>query len=448
MKKYDSYKDSGAEWIGEIPSHWNHSSLKWYSQIFSGGTPSKDIEEYWIDGTIPWLNSGSVNQWDVSEASEFITEDAFNNSSAKWIPEESLIMALAGQGKTKGMVAQVKFKTTCNQSLGVIIPNEKVYSRHLLYWLYTNYQNIRNLGGGDKRDGLNLVMLGGIPIPIPPIKEQTAIANYLDKKTAQIDDLIAKKERLIQLLEEERTAIINQAVTKGLDPTVPMKDSGIEWLGKIPAHWDRARIKTLVKVKVCDGPHETPEWKEEGIPFISAEAIKGNQIDLNFKRGYISREQHLEYCKKSKVLKGDILFCKSGSTTGKSALVNIDVDFGIWSPLAIIRVDERKISNRYMFQSVQSALFRNQVETSWTFGTQPNIGMGALENLWIAIPPIKEQELIDEYLNSKLNEFNIIITKSFQEIELLKEYKTALISEVVTGKVDVREENINQQVAI
>ena len=135
-------KDSGIVWLGEIPEHWSYSSLKWFSNIYSGGTPSKDIEEYWIDGTIPWLNSGCVNQWDITEVSDYITEEAFNNSSAKWIPSQSLVIALAGQGKTKGMVAQVKFETTCNQSLGVIVPNEKINNRFLQYWLKNNYQNI------------------------------------------------------------------------------------------------------------------------------------------------------------------------------------------------------------------------------------------------------------------------------------------------------------------
>jgi type I restriction enzyme S subunit len=212
-----SMKDSGIEWLGEIPAHWNYSSLKWYSKIYSGGTPSKDIAEYWINGTIPWLNSGCVNQWDISEVSEYITEDAFNSSSAKWIPNKSLVIALAGQGKTKGMVAQVQFETTCNQSLGVIVPNEKIYNRFLQYWLKNNYLNIRSLGGGDKRDGLNLVMIGGIPIPIPSFDEQVKIAEYLDIKNGQVDIFIQKSKQEIVLLKEYKSALISDVVTGKLD---------------------------------------------------------------------------------------------------------------------------------------------------------------------------------------------------------------------------------------
>lgn len=209
-------KDSGIEWLGEIPQHWKYSSLKWYSKIYSGGTPSKDIDEYWINGTIPWLNSGCVNQWDITEVSEYITEEAFNKSSAKWIPPKSLVIALAGQGKTKGMVAQVQFETTCNQSLGVIVPNEKIYNRFLQYWLKNNYFNIRSLGG-DKRDGLNLVMIGGIPIPIPLFNEQVLIANFLDNKNFEFDTFIQKSQQEIELLKEYKTALISEVVTGKVD---------------------------------------------------------------------------------------------------------------------------------------------------------------------------------------------------------------------------------------
>ncbi len=206
-------KDSGVEWLGEIPDHWEAVNLKWVSKIYSGGTPSKNIEDYWQNGTIPWLNSGTVNQFYITEPSEFITEDALNNSSAKWIPENSLVIALAGQGKTKGMAAQVMFKSTCNQSMGVILPNELIENRFLLYYLVRNYQNIRNLGGGDKRDGINLEMVGGIFIPLLPITEQQSIVRHIETECAQIDAKIDKTKKLIELLTEYRTALISEVVT-------------------------------------------------------------------------------------------------------------------------------------------------------------------------------------------------------------------------------------------
>ena len=443
--KYDSYKDSEIEWIGMIPEKWSYSALKWYALIYSGGTPSKDIEDYWINGTIPWLNSGVVNQGDVIEASEFITEEALKKSSAKWVPNDSLIMALAGQGKTKGMVAQVKFNTTCNQSLGVIVPNEKIDNRYLLYWLRNNYQNIRNLGGGDKRDGLNLVMLGSIPIPIPNIKEQNSISNYLDHKTTQIDNLIAKKEQFIQLLEEERVAVINQAVTKGLDPTVPMKDSGIEWLGEIPEHWEVILFKRVIS-KIKDGTHGTFQRLSEGYPFLSAKNVYDDGLKISETESLIGENDYLEITKNGFPKRNDLLITCVG-TIGRTFVYDLDEPFAFQRSVTFIRFNENINPHYYKFY-VQSSIYQNLLISIAKTSAQSGIYMNDLMNTFALKTPLNEQNKIVEFLKIKTHEIDEIILKAQHEILLLKEYKTALISEVVTGKVDVREEIINQQVAI
>ena len=148
LPRYSEYKPSGVEWLGEVPGHWDSTGLRWLSTRYSGGTPDKTNLDYWADGTIPWLNSGEVNQSLVTEPSTYITEDAFQNSSAKWIPQGALVMALAGQGKTKGMVAQLGIPATCNQSMAAIIPTQEQDARFLFWWLTSNYQNIRNMAGG------------------------------------------------------------------------------------------------------------------------------------------------------------------------------------------------------------------------------------------------------------------------------------------------------------
>ncbi len=210
-------KPSGVEWLGEVPEHWESVSLKWVSQRYSGGTPDKSNQDYWTDGAIPWLNSGAVNAGYITEPSEYITEDAYHNSSAKWIPKNALVIALAGQGKTKGMVAQLGIKTTCNQSMAAIIPNSYFLPRFLYWWVFKNYNNLRNLAGGDARDGLNLEMIGSIPCPIMPLSEQQAIATFLDYETGKIDTLILKIETVIEKLTEYRTALISAAVTGKID---------------------------------------------------------------------------------------------------------------------------------------------------------------------------------------------------------------------------------------
>lgn len=206
-------RDSRVEWLGEIPEHWDSVSLKWVAKIYSGGTPSRKKNDYWKNGTIPWLKSGTVNQFFITKPSEYITNKGLNESSAKWIPKNSILIALAGQGKTKGTVAQTTFRCTCNQSMGVIVPNEKIVNRYLLYYLKTNYQNIRNLGGGDKRDGINLEMIGGINLPLMDREEQQSIVNYIEAESKRIDTKIENTQRLIALLKEYREALISEVVT-------------------------------------------------------------------------------------------------------------------------------------------------------------------------------------------------------------------------------------------
>ena len=204
------------KWIAQIPEHWDMYRLRFISKIYAGGTPDRKCKEYWENGTIPWINSGAVNQVNIVTPSEYITEMGYRNSSANYIPKNSLVMALAGQGKTKGMVAYTSIETTCNQSMAAIVPKDYDY-KFLFYWLSANYQNIRNMTGGDNREGLNLVILSSIPCPKLPINEQREIALYLDKETLKIDNLILKQNQLIEKLKEYRSSIISHAVTGKID---------------------------------------------------------------------------------------------------------------------------------------------------------------------------------------------------------------------------------------
>ena len=211
-------KESEIDWVKNIPYHWGKTPMRWSTKIFSGGTPSKNKEEYWENGTIPWLNSGSVNQKKITTPSAYITKKGYLYSSAKWIPRNSLVIALAGQGKTKGMVAIVDIDTTCNQSMGAIIPNKnKFITTYLYYWLLINYQNIRNLSGGDLRDGLNLELIADIECPMPPLEEQEKICSFIEKEIFIINQLNDKTNQVIDLQKEHRTALISAPVTGKID---------------------------------------------------------------------------------------------------------------------------------------------------------------------------------------------------------------------------------------
>ncbi len=254
-----------------------------------------------------------------------------------------------------------------------------------------------------------------------------------------MDDFIANRQKQIELLKEQRAAIINKAVTKGIDPNIKMKDSDLTWLPKIPESSSVMTLKHLVKTKITDGPHLTPKPVENGIPFISAEAVQDYSINFNSKWGDISYEDHLEFSKKCKPQNGDIFIVKSGATTGKVAYVNTDIEFNIWSPLALVRADERKISSLYLFYFIISKSFLEQIQFSWSFGTQQNIGMGVIQNLKIITPTLKQQQEIVDFIKDETSTIDDLISKYQKQIDLMQEYRTVLMSQAVTGKIDVRE---------
>ncbi|MDZ4803401.1 MAG: restriction endonuclease subunit S, partial [Candidatus Eisenbacteria bacterium] len=253
----------------------------------------------------------------------------------------------------------------------------------------------------------------------------------------RLDALVAAKERVLGLLAEKRRALITRAVTRGLGPRAPLRDSGIPWLGEIPAHWEAMRLKRLVAIPITDGPHETPEFVSDGIEFISAEAIQEDAIDFERRRGFITPQLHAAYCRKTRPQRDDILFCKSGATTGKLARVLVDHEFSIWSPLAVIRADPHVALPAYLEVCLRADVVQDQVRQTWSAGTQPNIAMGAINELWLAVPPIGEQAAILSALDVQMTNFDEIKSKTVRTVGLLKERRAALIAAAVTGQIDV-----------
>ncbi|MCL2637758.1 MAG: restriction endonuclease subunit S [Oscillospiraceae bacterium] len=214
------------------------------------------------------------------------------------------------------------------------------------------------------------------------------------------------------------------------------KDSGVEWIGEIPVDWDRTKLKNLLATPITDGPHETPEILDEGIPFLSAEAVKNLKLNFDLKRGYISQNEHERFCLKCKPQRGDIFMIKSGATTGNIAMVETDEEFSVWSPLALIRCNENKIDRYYMFLFLQSFIFRRQVKLFWSYGTQQNIGMGVLGNLFVAYPDVETQRRIADYLDRRTSAIDTLIADKLRLIDLLREKRQSLISEAVTKGLD------------
>ena len=215
-----------------------------------------------------------------------------------------------------------------------------------------------------------------------------------------------------------------------------MKDSGVEWIGEIPEHWEVKRLKRILKIPLTDGPHTTPLFMDDGIPSISAAAIHDNQIDFS-KQHFVSEADHLEFCKKAQPKRNDILLVKAGNTTGRLAIVNVDFDFSIWSPLALIRINGNNYP-KFFYMLMQSIFFQNQISVTVNWNTQPNIGMNDIRDLKVIVPPKEEQKQIDNFLQKETTQFDDLISKSQSQIKILQEKRQALITSAVTGKIDVR----------
>ncbi len=431
MKQYPSYKDSGVEWIGEIPSHW--VKVKPYS-LFRPVKREPAIE----DDIITCFRDGVVT------LRKNRREDGFTMSS-KEIGYQRIMKNDLVIHEMDGFEGSIGVSDSMGKSTPVytVIPSSKNHNNR--FWMYllrvmskTGYIESLSRSIRERTTEFRWNMWKNVLFPTPPLPEQHQIVSFLDNKTSLIDKLIDTKKRKIELLKEYRTTLINQVVTKGLNPNVEMKDSGVEWIGEIPSHWEKISIKHLVTTPITDGPHVTPTFIDDGeIPFLSVEGVVGNTIDFNKVRGYISKELHRQYTKKCKPQRDDVLLVKSGSTTGKSTIVETDLEFNIWSPLCIIRSNQTKIIPRFTFLTFQSGYFILFIENNWSYGTQPNIGMGVIENLRIVVPPISEQHEIVSYLDEKTSTVDTEIGMEERKIELLKEYRQSLISEVVTGKIKV-----------
>jgi len=435
-KAYPDYKDSGMEWCTALPLGWKRTNLRWLSSIYAGGTPSKNVIDYWENGIIPWINSGAVNQSYVTEPSTFISKAAFENSSAKWIPKGALVVALAGQGKTKGMVAQLGINTTCNQSMAAIVFYEKNLSRYIYWWLTSNYQNIRNMAGGDLRDGLNLELLGDIQCPQPNDGECIRISAFLDHETAKIDNLIEKQQQLIELLKEKRQAVISHAVTKGLNPDVPMKDSGVEWLGEVPEHWIVSGFKKYLS-SIVDYRGKTPNKTDDGILLVTARNIKKGRLDYQLSQEFIAYSDYNEVMSRGLPDIGDVLFTTEAPL---GEVANVDrTDIALAQRIIKFKGMVSCLDNFYLKYFIMSSEFQQSLNLYSSGSTAQGIKAERFVYLRKLLPPMNEQRQIVSFLDEEISKIDMLVEKQFVMLSLLQERRTALISAAVTGKIDVRD---------
>lgn len=434
---YKKYKQTRCAWLREIPEHWDFKRLKnvaTHNDEALDERTDPDLEIEYVD-----ISSVSlVNGIEKKEAMPF--EKAPSRARRKVKDGDIIVSTVRTYLKAIAPISEPPENMVVSTGFAVIRPKENLLSGFAGYLLQSNgfVGDVVANSVGVSYPAINASDLVRIPAVEPPLEEQKTISRFLDFKTAQIDSLIAKKKALLNKLAEKRTALISHAVTMGLDPSVPMKDSEVAWLGNVPVHWKVIPIKFSLDMPITDGPHSTPQFYDDGIPFISAESVKNDRLDFSRMRGYISEEDHAIFSKKYKPKYGDVYMVKSGATTGAVARVETHEEFNIWSPLAVLRPHAEKSITDYLFYVLKSKPFFYSVELSWSYGTQQNIGMGVISNIRMALPPIEEQKEICRYLEPLLQEIENQRAKVDSVVERLQEYRSALITNAVTGKIDVR----------
>ncbi len=437
MKKYDNYKDSGVEWIGNIPFQWSCTKLKFHTEKIIDGahfTPTY-IEK--SNDSIPFLRVTDLHSKEILlDDVKYIPTQEHNELIKRCKPEKGDL--LLSKNGTIGLMKIIDWdwEFSIFVSLCLLKFEKSLLNKFFYYFFESNIVDQQLFESSQKTSvsNLHLEKIKELRLTLPPIEEQRAIANYLDHKTAQIDNLIAKKEQFIQFLEEERVAVINQAVTKGLDPTVPMKHSGIKWLGEIPEHWELWKISHAFK-RIGSGT--TPEsgnpiYHENGtINWLNTGDLNdGEVVSCNKK---ITEQAIFDYTSLKLFPAGSLVMAMYGATIGKTGFIKFDTT----TNQACCVFCEGEIIDLKFLQYWFLAKKENIINLA-IGGGQPNISQNILKEIRVNCPSISEQLSIVKYLDLKTKEIDLVKSKAYQEIELLKEYKTALISEVVTGKMDVR----------
>jgi type I restriction enzyme S subunit len=441
---YAEYKDSRVDWLGEVPAHWNVNKIKTVIRSIDSGVSVNAADTPAEDQSIGVLKTSCVYDGTFRpEENKAVVEEDLNRVACP-VKKDAMIVSRMNTPSLVGAAGLVK-----ESKPNIYLP-DRLWQVHFQscspafvhYWTlsqaYRCQVEIACSGASSSMQNLGQDQFKSFLIPLPPDDEQVSIAGFLDRETAKIDALIAEQETLLALLAEKRQATISHAVTRGLDPDVPMKGSGIAWLGEVPAHWEVRPLKAIVSTPITDGPHETPQFLEEGVPFVSAEAVSGGAINLEKVRAYISHEDDVRYSQKYKPQLHDIYMVKSGATTGVTAIVEGRTDFNIWSPLAAIRCNTQMADPYYVLNYLRCKNFQEAVALNWSFGTQQNIGMGVLGDLAVVLPPLEEQREIARHLDSQLGVFPTMREAAETAVTLLRERRSALIAAAVTGKIDVR----------
>jgi type I restriction enzyme, S subunit len=411
--------------IGIIPSDWNVVKIKDISEVKTGGTPSKSKPEYW-NGDIKWMVSGDIHLKRVYDVPGRISKLGFENSNVKLLPKKTVMIALNGQGKTRGTVAILETELTCNQSLAGFTPSDKFVPEFLFYNLQSRYSEIRNLTGDGARNGLNLAILREIKVALPSLYEQRKIADIL----SSVDEAIEKTEAIIEQTEKVKKGLMQQLLTKGIGHTKFKKTE----IGEIPEEWEVKTLGELLKLK-GGFAFKSSDFVEKGdIPVLRISNIKNNYIDLS-DAVYVTNEvanSLNEYL----LRENDIVIAMSGATTGKIGRIEKkDIPVLLNQRVGLFKIyQESTLSNDFLYYFAQSKHFQSSVGLNAIGGAQPNISGKQIESVKIGLPSFEEQQQISLILSN----IDKKLANEEQRLIQFQAIKKGLMQVLLTGKVRVK----------
>ena len=420
-KPYPKYKPSGVEWLGNVPEHWGVKRLRnCLSLITNKNEASSDFQ----------VALENIESW----TGRYINSDTqFEGEGVQFEAGDILF------GKLRPYLAKVYLADRKGESVGdifVLRPQEGLRSEFVSKVLLSE-KYIDIIDGstyGSKMPRASWDFLGNLLLIVPPLPEQQAIADFLDRETGRIDALIAKKERLLELLAEQRAALISRAVTRGLDTSVKLKPSGVEWLGDIPGHWEVKRVKHIANIRY--GVGEPPEYVEDGVAFIRATNINAGMIESeNLVR---INPEDIPFTRRTWLKTGDIIVVRSGAYTGDSAIIPEEYSGSIAGFDMVVSC--RKTASSFLAYALLSKYLRDgQIFLQKMRAAQPHLNAEELGNCLVFLPPLTEQHAIADFLDRETTKIEALSGKVKEAIKKLREYRSALISAAVTGKSCVKE---------
>jgi type I restriction enzyme, S subunit len=343
--RYPKYKASGAEWIGEVPEHWEVLPLKRSFRIVAGSTPKSDNEAFW-DGDILWATPGDLSKRDsvyMNDTQRKITADGLASCGTSLVPAKSIILSTRAP---IGSLAIAELEMCTNQGCKSLVPLERSDTEYFAHLLSVSSEELNIRGKGTTFLEISGDELGAFKTPAPPLPEQTHIAEFLDRETAKIDGLVAEQRRLMELLKEKRQAVISHAVTRGLNPKAPLKPSGIEWLGDVPAHWEVGPLKRYWSVTDCK--HVTAEFVDDGIPLASIREVQSRWVALENAKCTTEHFYELLIEGGRRPVPGDLIFSRN-ATVGEVAQVHSNHPrFAMGQDVVLLRKLSREYSSDYL----------------------------------------------------------------------------------------------------